>query len=341
VQRLLKSKFQPRTVDEVIRHDRRVQKAWKALKDTRKGKLTSGPIISRYEMLKENNQLKLLSNAAGHKYLPHSDWHQKMLEADSAKDQQPGVYKSLVTDYLKLKTAKDEIMSSLTKEQQCILSDNSLSNEVYLQLLVKNISEEKDTTSSDTSNQAVKQENKITNETYCVENRREIPSITTRNNDSNTDKPIRLRASITNQSFLASKKDQNNYDEQIDIGLRDTKKLSLSHRPADNKVDEISEDEIRKLQKENVSWLPSEKASPESELKDAVYFESPAGSDVTEPYMYDPDTGYQYPFGRHKDLPKETIDMSKIEKPSKNETLLVQDGKDVYDEDGEFLYRIP
>lgn len=50
--KILKSRFQPKSLAEIVKHDERVQNHWKELQDGKsKGMLASGPVTSRYLLI--------------------------------------------------------------------------------------------------------------------------------------------------------------------------------------------------------------------------------------------------------------------------------------------------
>lgn len=61
--KILKSRFQPKSLAEVVKHDERVQKHWRELQDGKtKGMLNSGPVTSRYLLIYSNSLTQQLSS---------------------------------------------------------------------------------------------------------------------------------------------------------------------------------------------------------------------------------------------------------------------------------------
>ncbi|RMZ94524.1 neugrin -like protein, partial [Brachionus plicatilis] len=63
--KLLKSKWAPKTLDELERHDEKVIQNWKMLKQLEDNPNSAGPSINIYREYKKMNKLNLLKNATG------------------------------------------------------------------------------------------------------------------------------------------------------------------------------------------------------------------------------------------------------------------------------------
>ena len=94
--KILKSKFVPRNLDEIRRHDDRVKKNWLALQT---GDGPQGPIVTKYQQLIGEGKFALLKNAAGIKHLPMPGVR-ALLSQGPEKKGPPGVFESIVKDYV-------------------------------------------------------------------------------------------------------------------------------------------------------------------------------------------------------------------------------------------------
>ena len=418
VKLMLKSSFQPRTVADLIKHDRAVHRAWKQLRAAGKGRLKDGPIVSRYEMLVDDNQLDLLGNAAGVAQLPTSDWRQQLLGSGGVTEERtPGPYESIVADYFKMKSVKDELMSSmaLSSEQEQRLADHLLSNRMYLQSITSTQeTSDYSTRSEDSINKSKRDSVNKSMQTSSVPmnlssrqlSEEQANELTIQESPDSSDfnkalqrinlhtdrsadrgeeldarrggderrelvhtSPhayLKYRGSVpvpAEYSSLASQMPvvQHNPDppktakkveifsieDQIRLGIDGTTKLSSNnarkqnsrHRARGNH-DYMSDQEIQKLQEENRSWHQPTKNKQWRDRNTSKDHRITTSED-SEPFIYRSDTGYQYPFGRRKHLPKQQISVPKHPRRARNESVMYQSGEDVYDEEGEFLYRVP
>lgn len=97
--KLLRSKWTPKTLDDLSRHDEKVIENWKKLTSSENTE-PSGPAINIYEEYKKSNRLALLKNACG---LPDVEFKRKTLifnDSFSIHESvlcKPGIFSKLIT----------------------------------------------------------------------------------------------------------------------------------------------------------------------------------------------------------------------------------------------------
>ena len=100
-------------------------------------------------------------------------------------------------------------------------------------------------------------------------------------------------------------------------------------------------DHLKEMEVENLKLLKSRqrtKYAVDENRENFVKNLTVEDEKSAEVYAYDEKSGYRYPFGRKKDNPDELISVP--EETTSPETVYRR-GKDFYDADGTFLYRIP
>ncbi|CAF0752606.1 unnamed protein product [Brachionus calyciflorus] len=119
--KLLKSKWTPKTLDELERHDEKVMENWKSLEKIENNINSAGPVVNIYREYKKMNRLNLLKNAAG---LPGVNFERKSLIFSDSY----AVHESLLCEpgkFSKIVVHKDDSIKKLFNRKN---EENELNN---------------------------------------------------------------------------------------------------------------------------------------------------------------------------------------------------------------------
>ncbi len=365
--KILKSRYQPKSLDEVVRHDKRVQQNWLALKaanqnrkQLKSGKESSegGPIVLRFEELQKEGKMHLLTNAAGIPSLPRPAENQRLLTAkqSSREEKRPdaGVFSAIIDSYYGSKYRHDMIASPTGKssENQSLVSGHKERN-VELLCAMSDLWKNEEVKSHVETQPPPKGHTRSlggsvvnSSATFAIQNQSQIgPNGKGHDGGFSHEPQPEVRKSLRrhrNLDIMESMVQSKSFRKSV---------IQAKHHEPDS---EISTNLVAAMQKENVQLASAatsevfklQQKSPDrhkGEILQDVQYErrvGKGGEETTQPYIYTEGKGYQHPFGKVEDLP-ENIKVPKPKGSHGPTNTVYRHGKDVYDEDGEFLYRIP
>lgn len=349
--KIIKSKFAPHSISEVIRHDRRVKEHWLQLKAGGSGK-EGGPVALRYEKLLDDSRLQLLGNAAGILSLPMPEIGRFLSAGKSdidttiaRRDVVPGPFEAIVKGYCeaqKLKhVARDtEKVASQPKE---LLKENREMNQKLLE--------------------SVTQSTQVLAAKAMAHEQKSLVSANSR------DKRKSINAGFSNFNYVDENLQMNDpHSFQGSKGkhvqsLIDVDILNMDFMPhrgslrrgggtskprSDSEAEQMTDmlgtggDEVRGQEVEGLARNRQYAPTPvdKQEILDQVQYDVPSELQYghQEAYVYDEEKGYQHPLGKAVRDVEEKIRVP--EKSQDGETVYRQ-GKNYYDTDGVFLYRVP
>ena len=354
VKRFLKNDYTPQNLDEVMKHDRRVQKRWRALQAG--GGTDGGPLKLRYEELVATG---LVQHAGGNAALPMPA-RDKLLPLFTPPwrqpGRQPGLFESIVKDYSDKKSAVDRQQQELAgqREWDRLRDENKVLLEHLAQstqqqqagsenrqkgqqlATVKHRSSQKaspEPVSPDTSGFSY-MDPVLSDPTIHGSSDQSVMQPADYADLPRVTPPIRRRRRGVSQRHQIQPS-----DTLEELQMKGTQKLSLQQASRLSKVPyPTSEDPISKVPYTS-NEVPDLQARKRQQMLEKLRYDSPgseAGS-VEEAYVYMPGDGYQHPFGRIQ----EDVEDVTVPEGGKHPQTVVRKGKAHYDADGEFLYKVP
>ena len=343
VVKILKSKFVPKTVDEIIRHDERVTRNWKAL--TGGDKEPDGPLASRYKQLVEDGKVWTLQHASGIRSMPMPNKSTYVPTVKLKRDNstgEPGLFESMVKSYCEKKAANGEN----PPESKELLEQNEAKNLKLLQ----SVTSEKLLKGGDIKGGALPPLERKKTVNYKEAFTYADPAL----------EPEKAEAVVNRDLYLQSLLDHVEGISTINAdtlhrrgrgrgrGQRSSSKLPSDVDPGMYNTEKIDSHQVTFAQGEN-SNIEQEQGSPkyvvipeQAEAWSQIKYEKKLGKseEDIEAYIYDRQTGYQYPLGRKADI-VDKIEVHNEDMGRDSTWVVYQKGKDFYDEDGDFLFRIP
>lgn len=347
VVKLLKSQFRPKSLEEVVKHDRRVQKNWKQLKEgKRKGMLAGGPIISRYE--------EILKNAAGNPSLPMPDLNRLLLSSGKTRTRhdKPGAFLSIVKDYCDKRDAiagnatldtinstkvtsdarlaahisqskklVDELVDGTKQNNPNLISQSPSSKIVAGQLRYSGDGRRSERANRD--NARLRSKQLIDADFDSSLNRYEQSD----HEDGDFDQEFQRYNCQRGRISASGRHSERKGELGTNSGIKGARNLSVS-----DKTTSRMEENARFALKDNRG---NSRKALDTKTEEAIHDMKAGTLEDGDVYMFSEAKGYQHPFGRKKDLPRK-----KISVPQKPGAVFMKDG-DYFDEDGEFLYRTP
>ena len=345
--KILKSKYVPRTIGDVIRHDKRVKENWLKLKAGDSGK-EGGPVALRYEELLENNRLHLLGNAAGILSLPMPEMGRflslRKLDVDTAiarRDVTPGPFEAIVKGYCEVqKSTHLADGEEKVTESKKLLQENRETNHKLLESVAKSTqhlpakiqSRELKSLDSGRRDRKIRPISAAFN--YVDENLQKPEprtSLGSKGNDLQTlldmdfpDTDVVPRRGSHRQRRLTASPRLDTEGEQV-AGIGNTQEVRGQEFEGDNVT-----------RKRQYAPAPVDKRDVFDRIQYDVPHELQYGHQ--EAYVYDEEKGYQHPLGKAaRDIKQKIL----VPETSESGETVYRDGNNYYDADGEFLYRVP
>lgn len=345
--KILKSKFMPRTIGEVIRHDKQVKQNWLKLKTGDSGK-EGGPVALRYEELLDNSQLHLLGNAAGILSLPMPEMRRFLSAGKSndnttiaRRDKMPGPFEAIVKGYCEAQKLT-HVVDDAEKVSQFkkLLQENREMN----QKLLESVAE---------STRCLSAKTQRCEHKAIVSGRGDWQTHSTSAGfnyvDENLQKPEPHTSLGSKGTDIQTLLDVDYPD--IDVAPRrgSHRRRGLTASPRlDTVVEQVTgivktgEGRGQEFEGEDVARRRQYAPTPvdKRNVFDQIRYDVPHNLQYghQEAYVYDKEKGYQHPLGKAARDIKQKIMVP--EKSQSGETVYRQ-GRNYYDADGEFLYRVP
>lgn len=303
--KLLRSKFVPESIEQIIKHDKRVQQQWLQLKA---GGHQGGPITQRYKQLQAEGKLQTLHNAAGIPTLPAPKSHQLFLPVEKPKS---GSFYNIVKDYCEKKQQLQEKQTATTHaENTKLLADVTKAIHV------------------------AKPKPQLLSFKYADKNIDEL-------NEKSDDSRCLLDKSWNQHELSSSSRNellqQSRAAEMADLQLSGTGNLTPKEKaPAYNR-DIVEMYNIHTREPADASTREAERKK--QEILEKMKYED-MGSEKMEAYVFDSKHGYQHPLGRQMDQP-EKLTLRKSKLKSQKKSTMYKRGNAFYDETGDFIFRIP
>lgn len=300
VRLLLKSAYVPKSLNEVIKHDRRVINNWQNIKSHEEsGPLTSVSILSK------------ISNANGIHDLPIPKI--KLLSMNDLKLKKPGIFENIVKDYCeKNKFEEKNNTPELNSKKLNILNTKNI--EVLNK--ISNTFSSKQKLLVD-GKKASSEDDKFGKQFATVFSKKDLNLNHHKLNDNMANFYINNHTMENKESDEYKNDDEN---QNLDRFNTNTRTLIFSNN------EDVSKENSDTLSSSSINFHQKY----ENKLNDSNEIHP------VEEVFYDENLGYQYPYGRKEKL-KSRIKLNRFN----TENYIAQKGKDFYDENGEFLYRIP
>jgi len=329
VRRILRSTFVPRTSKEIDNHDRRTIAHQKVLSS---GKSAVDVHGSRSPLL--------LKAAAGNAKLPMP--HLKLSADDAGAQVVPGTFVSLLP-----KQVREPVVCKTTINRYVVESDATSRKDGSAVLLKSSVNQRQIAALSahscdvdaneraDNGNSAFKSRRAVAGSDSVG---RRSTSGTTRclgSSDSDDIPVVAKRRSLRGSRSAVAEDSLLSIDRE-DYAFKGTEKLVASR----NNVDRLND--VQRKASENEQLMKRTRC--DAELRITSSQRSPDVRYDEDIYIYDDIKGYQYPYGRHADLPPQNANLSKTISTrtlGKDGLTVHQRGSDYYDDDGEFLFRVP
>ncbi|KAL5004172.1 hypothetical protein ScPMuIL_017628 [Solemya velum] len=301
--KVLQSSYIPKNATEIKKHDNRVRKRWLALKTGRDE--IGGPLHDPFQARLKTKDLKKMIHAGGNKSLPSST--DQAETSSQTKSPISGPFGSLVKNSVQNSSNQNSEMSK--NDMLLLQSISKLDIHVHEDVDKEN---EKKGMHSETAGMTERPSRILSRrEKRLVQQSQDGLSVNQRN--------INLLQMIQTKKVDAcpgnEKPEENGGDNQPSAETRHYPDIRLS---ASHNTDRIK----KSLAHYNSSGDDHEDVD---------------GRPESRSYIYDDINGYQHPFGKiDKDISELRIPYHK-----QSRGHIYQKGNIVYDEDGEFLYKIP
>lgn len=344
---ILKSRYIPRNDAEIIRHDERVHKHWQMLKKLGKenGKGDGGPIDPALNYLLESKKMKLLLHAGGHQSLPMPKQFRTQVRLAGLENKiiKPGPFSKIVLSYEQKVAEKSEKLKSEDDQK----TDNMQQTPALLDVqdnvkLLESVVE--------TFIPSKKMDSLPASETVSKNRPEEITLTPSPGNQNSNEVKSTKTVLSRREKRLLKKKDTGGLNINLtnleQLQMMDTQKVVHAAIPFEDDIQK----EIERKQVENSEAsdeksdfiISGKKGKRENVDTFALQYEETDisrghGEKVHQPYIYDEKHGYQYPLG----VIDQSLDSIKVPKDKKQKQKFYRKGDTVYDENGEFLYRIP
>lgn len=339
VVKILRSAFRPRSLNDIARHDRSVQKNWLALNEGIASNQQGGPLLRECRQLLRDRagQLGLqLSSSASNPRLPMPDVSRLLLGTQSPNIMargRPGVFESIVKDYCErqrsLATKSRGVSPGIKQKQDTQLLLEHIDANRKLAGKLFNLSASEPSSGHrhpgfDKSSSEVSTPSGSTGSGTVID---EVSLLVSPRHDVNggeahgvaMNRPLwRLRhrgSLITVDPNIVS-----------DYATKDTRKIRTN----------IDKEQLKQMADENAEL--GKQTAVGNKYRHLAKESFPDVQNDVDPYIYDDARGYQHPFGSQRDLPENKIE---IRKKDRLPIAIYRKGNDVFDENGEFLYRVP
>ena len=317
VVKLLKSKYSPENQPEIIKHDKRVKSNLLKLSD---GKNSS--LAQQYNKMLTDGVIGSLENATGNVTIPtekqritqclpdrNDDHHMKRRE-----QKKTGLFESIVKNYCEKKNTG----SSFTK-----LEDFNQPNGEKMPTEITSMAAKSVKSIATVS----KNKSKMTHRPTKTSSTANIKAYDF--NDFNI--------GTSNCNIIT--RDPPNRDEPLENELNS--KNHLTEKMIN--LDSSSPKDEKGFLIDHISKYKHDKAKdvPQNVAEDVRFDMQHNINDKRQGYIYDSNTGYQYPYGK-VDNSFHDIQVNKSTKPTDfNTNKLLRKGDNFYDDDGDFLFRVP
>ena len=349
---IIRSKFGPRSIGDVIRHDRRVKGHWVSLNAGDSGK-EGGPVTLRFEKILDDVRVKLLGNAAGIASLPMPEIGRFLSAGKSGagmarRDKTPGPFESIVKGYCDERRAKQVLADGdKTLQSKELLKENRETNQTLLEAVARS-------TQGLTAKTALGREHRalVTRESTerCKAVNTGLSKFDFVDENLQTSDPHRSSKDKRIQTLLDAEFPDFDAEpprrsiRRHETVVRSKHDVDAEHATGIVRTDE-SETRCQPTEFEDAGFARKKqyarKAVDERSIFEQIRYDVPREVlyDHQEAYMYDERKGYQHPLGKAaRDIPE------KIEVPkdsSQGGERVYRQGKNYYDANGEFLYRLP
>ena len=349
---IIKSKFGPRSIGDVIRHDRRVKEHWVSLNAGNSGK-EGGPVTLRFEKILDDVRLKLLGNAAGIESLPMPEIGRFLSAGKDAgiarHERTPGPFESIVKGYCDDRRAKQVLTDGdKTLQSKELLKENRETNQNLLESVARSTQRLVGKTSGHEHRALVTRDNtqkrKSVNKglgkfDFVDEN---LQTSVSDPHHSSKDKRIQTLLDAEFPDFDAE-------PPRRSLRRRGTVGASSHDIDAEDTTGIVRTDENENrgqaTEFEDGGFARKKQYAPkpvdERDIIKQIRYDVPRElqSDHQEAYLYDERKGYQHPLGKAARDILERIDVPKDS--SQGGERVYRQGKNYYDSNGEFLYRVP
>ena len=342
---LQSNSWQPKSLKELLKHDNAVHTNWKNMKEAG-NQLLDGPIYSRYERLLSEGKLQLLAHADGIPSLPSPSTMSALITDGQQQSvvRMDGSFAAIIKEYC------EETEKGALNRRDEVRSYKKLksSNEKLIGKVVES-SLKKHGLQVDVRAVQAELKEHFENESAQIEN------------SMNTKMSAQLMStSLLDVDFVPPERGDNSTLAPKGMAVEDH---VISRRPRRQKGVRISQDlseetviqQYDKMSVEGTAMLKDEDNNEGLELLEYTGLQTPPkhrvskarqeimdsiqydGDEKSDAYIYGAEKGYEFPFGR-SDV-EEAIDVNKP--GDRQRCTLYRKGNSFYDENGEFLYRLP
>ncbi len=318
-------------------------------------------IVCRYEMLLEQGQMSTLRNAAGINSLPKYDWQHKLLATFQPKPKAPpGLFESIVKGYCDKKKIREDLQSRMVNRKD-ILMQVGEKNVRLLERLTNSVAQKVDDMKQLESGQSLPVVDKVNDSDLRI-----AFEYTDRNIMSHAgtaditdildlqqpktllDSPVARREHEVNHRGLRQRRVGHSTTlgkTAVELQMTGTSKVSsrsdvevIERSNQNEAADSLADNDGADLLQDKTGTFIQPQGQQKKVLESVRYdHRGGESSQPEEAYVYDARLGYQYPYGRHGSDPQRI----KVSREHRDSNVVFRKGNTYYDEDGEFLYKVP